>query len=120
MGIAISGVIEKRQDGEWVAVREVDHKDFPRNRTGDKLFGFRTPSEREDRGIPEDASEKVKEAYQEQKTPIPGRDGFYRHEFGHTYVRRDEVPDDCREYASVLWEINAPDEDVRVVVWASN
>lgn len=120
MGIAIAGVIEQRVDGEWIAVREVDHTDFPRNRVADTLFGFRESSPREDRGIPDDASDTVLERYEQQKRELPGRDGHYRHQFGHTYVRRDEVPDECQEYASVLWEVDSPDRDVRAVVWASN
>lgn len=126
MGHSIFGYIEVRNDDEreWAVYKELETGDVPRSPATKFVFGYGTKSGDfvslfKDRGLPFDATDRVREDYFEHQwneRPDMNHGGF-RETFGHSYAYASELPGFLVERFGPLADAASEYDQARLLVW---
>lgn len=124
MGYGIFGYIEVRDesDYDWNVYKQLETGDIAGS-VVQLVFGSgsrtRCASLFEDRGLPLDATEEVRDDYMDsQRHDAPQMDkGWYRDMFGHSHVYATELPQFVIDRLGPFADAAADHDNARLLVW---
>jgi hypothetical protein len=125
MGYGIFGYIEVRDqtDRDWSVYKELETGDIPRGSVTQLVFGSGSKANCaslfEDRGLPLDATEAVRDDYMNtQRIESPQMDkGWYRDMFGHSHVYASELPQFVLNRFGPFADAAEEHDNARLLVW---
>ena len=124
MGFGIYGYIEVRDDDEreLSIYKELETGDLPRGASTHLVFGYGSKhadcvSLFKDRGLPIDATERVRGDYENQKQLNPVHGSYFREMFGHSYATSKELPSFVMQRFGPFADAAKDYDKARLLVW---